>query len=75
MSNSATRHSSRFELFKKQNPNGIVKNRHYTVEGPVENVVNKPDHHSVTYTLGRNKSIIVEYKSDDKTDMFQVDRY
>lgn len=72
MSYTPAKHSSRFELIKRTHPNGIVKNRHYTVDGPLENVVNKPEHHSVTYTLSRNKSIIVEYKADDKTDMFQV---
>lgn len=28
--------------------------------------------HSVTYTLSRNQAVIVEYKHDGDTDMFQV---
>ena len=30
--------------------------------------------HSISYTLSRNQAVIVEYKSDSDTDMFQVGR-
>ena len=30
--------------------------------------------HSISYTLSRNQAVIVEYKPDTETDMFQVGR-
>lgn len=37
--------------------------------------VQDADQHSVTYTLSRNQAVIVEYKHDEDTDMFQVILY
>ncbi len=34
----------------------------------------KHDVHSVSYTLSRNHTVVVQYVSDDRTDMFQVGR-
>lgn len=31
-----------------------------------------PQSHSVTYTLSRHQAVVVEYKQDEDTDMFQV---
>ena len=30
--------------------------------------------HSISYTLSRNQAVIVEYASDEDTDMFQIGR-
>ena len=30
--------------------------------------------HSISYTLSRNQAVIVEYKPDTETDMFQIGR-
>lgn len=38
----------------------------------VQQAVQDQSKHSVSYTLSRNKAIIVEYLRDEDTDMFQV---
>ena len=37
-------------------------------------MLQKNPNHSVTYTLSRNQTVVVQYVSDEKTDMFQIGR-
>ncbi len=36
--------------------------------------MSKNQHHSVTYTLSRHHTVVVQYVRDEKTDMFQIGR-
>ncbi|VDO92325.1 unnamed protein product [Soboliphyme baturini] len=66
---------SRFELFRRAHPNGITKSRQYTVKDSKNlPAVRNRSQHSVTYTLSRKETVIVEYAKDEKTDMFQIGR-
>lgn len=38
----------------------------------VSQAVNSKGQHSISYTLSRNHTVVVEYSHDDDTDMFQV---
>lgn len=40
----------------------------------LKNLINKNPNHSVTYTLSRNQTVVVQYIKDEKTDMFQIGR-
>lgn len=37
--------------------------------------VNSRGQHSISFTLSRNQTVVVEYCHDDDTDMFQVRKY
>ncbi|KRY54803.1 Protein pellino [Trichinella britovi] len=71
MKNRACR--SKFELLKRDTPNGIAKSRHYVV-GNARHYQQKKRLHSVMYTLNRHEMVVVEYVPDNKTDMFQIGR-
>lgn len=66
-------HNSRFEMLKRSKANGIAKFKDYTVDDKGKMQLLKSECHTVTYTLCRNKSIIVAYKQDENSDMFQVE--
>ncbi|CAG0888564.1 unnamed protein product, partial [Darwinula stevensoni] len=69
------RRRSKFILLKKAIPNGVKKSHGYVVnmgENP-QAVVNK-EQHSISYTMSRNQTVVVEYMHDSKTDMFQIGR-
>lgn len=67
-------HNSRFELLKRPRPNGVAKFRDHAVDDKEKTELLKTSFHSVTYTLCRNKSVVVEYRLDEKSDMFQIGR-
>lgn len=67
-------HNSRFEMRKRPQPNGITKFKDYTVDDKAKHHLLKSECHTVTYTLCRNKSVVVAYKRDETSDMFQIGR-
>lgn len=60
-------------LYKRNESNGVKRSNHYIVQSP-ENTkaILDAQQHSISYTLSRNQAVIVEYKEDAETDMFQV---
>ncbi|XP_018008612.2 protein pellino isoform X2 [Hyalella azteca] len=69
------RRRSKFMLFRRQNFNGVKEDRRYTVRQPqnTQAILNNQQH-SISYTMSRNQAVIVEYKPDPETDMFQIGR-
>ncbi|ERL89912.1 hypothetical protein D910_07271, partial [Dendroctonus ponderosae] len=69
------RKRSKFVLYKKPEPTGVRRSIHYTVNTPQSSqAILDTSQHSISYTLSRNHAVIVEYTSDDQTDMFQIGR-
>lgn len=67
------RRRSKFVLFKRADANGVKRAKHYVVQSPQSSqAILDRLQHSISYTLNRNQTVIVEYKSDTDTDMFQV---
>lgn len=72
---SGRRNKSKYLLCKRPQPNGIKKSRHYIVKQPqATRAIQDKDLHSISYTFSRSQTIIVEYKQDENTDMFQIGR-
>lgn len=66
---------SKFLLCKRPTANGIQKSKHYIVEQPqATRAIQDKDLHSISYTFSRSQTIIVEYRQDETTDMFQIGR-
>lgn len=69
------KNKSKFLLCKRPSPNGIKKSRHYIVKQPsATKAIQDKDLHSISYTFSRSQTIIVEYRQDENTDMFQIGR-
>ena len=67
------RRRSKFVLYSRAKPNGVVKSRNYKVnEAKKSQAVLNAQQHSISYTLSKNKAVIEEYTHDDNTDLFQV---
>lgn len=67
------RRRSKFVLYKRSDPNGVKRSKHYIVQSPqTSQAILDTTQHSISYTLSRNQAVIVEYKEDVDTDMFQV---
>lgn len=70
------RRRSKFVLYKRTESNGVERSKHYVVQSPQNSkAILDANQHSISYTLSRNQAIIVEYKEDSNTDMFQVNIY
>lgn len=51
----------------------MKRSKHYIVQSPqTSKAILDANQHSISYTLSRNQAVIVEYKEDTETDMFQV---
>ncbi|CAB3366970.1 Hypothetical predicted protein [Cloeon dipterum] len=69
------RRRSKFMLFKRPEPNGVKRSKHYVVKTPHSSqAILDKDQHSISYTLTRHQAVIVEYMPDEATDMFQIGR-
>lgn len=67
------RRRSKFVLYKRNEPSGVKRSKHYIVQSPqTSKAILDANQHSISYTLSRNQAVIVEYKEDSETDMFQV---
>lgn len=67
------RRRSKFVLYKRSEPSGVKRSKHYIVQSPqTSKAILDANQHSISYTLSRNQAVIVEYKEDAETDMFQV---
>ncbi|XP_034232036.1 protein pellino isoform X3 [Thrips palmi] len=69
------RKRSKYVLYKRHDPNGVKRSKHYVVKTPHNSqAILDSQQHSISYTLSRNQAIIVEYMPDEETDMFQIGR-
>lgn len=69
------RRRSRLALYKKPNANGVKPDLVHITSTPLATkALSNMGHHSVSYTLSRSQSVIVEYSHDNNTDMFQIGR-
>jgi len=69
------RRRSKFVLYRRSKANGVCRSKHYVVKTPqTSQAILDTKQHSISYTLNRNQAVIVEYQSDETTDMFQVGR-
>ncbi|MGH0173516.1 UNVERIFIED_CONTAM: hypothetical protein FKN15_010416 [Acipenser sinensis] len=67
------RRKSRFSLYKRAKANGVKPSTVHVINTPqASKAVNCKGQHSVSYTLSRNQTVVVEYCHDKETDMFQA---
>ncbi|XP_030075639.1 E3 ubiquitin-protein ligase pellino homolog 3 isoform X2 [Microcaecilia unicolor] len=66
------RRRSRLALTKRLKANGVKPDVIHHISTPlVSKALSNKGHHSISYTLSRSHSVIVEYTHDASTDMFQ----
>ncbi|XP_062863172.1 E3 ubiquitin-protein ligase pellino homolog 2 [Trichomycterus rosablanca] len=69
------RRRSRFALYKRAKANGVKPSTVHFLNNPqASKAVNCKGQHSISYTLSRNQTVVVEYSHDKDTDMFQIGR-
>ncbi|KAL6477845.1 hypothetical protein MHYP_G00136800 [Metynnis hypsauchen] len=69
------RRRSRFALYKRAKANGVKPSTVHILNNPqASKAVNCKGQHSISYTLSRNHTVVVEYSHDKDTDMFQIGR-
>ncbi|CAG10586.1 unnamed protein product [Tetraodon nigroviridis] len=69
------RRKSRFALYRRTKANGVKPSTVHIINTPqASKAVNSKGQHSISYTLSRNHTVVVEYSHDDDTDMFQIGR-
>uniref|UniRef100_A0A8C0IXA4 Pellino E3 ubiquitin protein ligase family member 3 n=1 Tax=Chelonoidis abingdonii TaxID=106734 RepID=A0A8C0IXA4_CHEAB len=69
------RRRSRIALFKRPKANGVKPDVIHHISTPlVSKALSNKGQHSISYTLSRSHSVIVEYTHDRDTDMFQIGR-
>ncbi|XP_067877513.1 E3 ubiquitin-protein ligase pellino homolog 1-like [Heterodontus francisci] len=66
---------SRLALYKRSRANGVKPDVIHITSTPLDSkALSNLGQHSVSYTLSRSQSVIVEYSHDSNTDMFQIGR-
>ncbi|XP_057186194.1 E3 ubiquitin-protein ligase pellino homolog 2 isoform X2 [Triplophysa rosa] len=69
------RRRSRLALYKRLKANGVKPDVIHNVSTPlVSKALSNKSQHSISFTLSRSHSVIVEYTHDPNTDMFQIGR-
>ncbi|XP_063078398.1 E3 ubiquitin-protein ligase pellino homolog 2 isoform X2 [Engraulis encrasicolus] len=69
------RKKSRFALYRRAKANGVKPSTVHILTNPHDSkAVNSKGHHSISFTLSRNQTVVVEYCHDPDTDMFQIGR-
>ncbi|KAM8852722.1 E3 ubiquitin-protein ligase pellino homolog 1b [Synchiropus picturatus] len=69
------RRKSRFALCKRPKANGVKPSTvHVSCSPQAEKAISNKDQHSISYTLSRVQTVVVEYTHDSNTDMFQIGR-
>uniref|UniRef100_A0A8C0QP14 Pellino n=1 Tax=Chelonoidis abingdonii TaxID=106734 RepID=A0A8C0QP14_CHEAB len=67
------RRKSRFALYKRPKANGVKPSTVHVISTPqASKAISCKGQHSISYTLSRNQTVVVEYTHDKDTDMFQV---
>lgn len=65
---------SKFVLRQRPKANGVKPERKHVITSPTGSKALDPKCHSVSYTMSRSESVVVEYGPDECSDMFQVGR-
>ncbi|RXM29820.1 E3 ubiquitin-protein ligase pellino-like 1 [Acipenser ruthenus] len=69
------RRKSRFGLCKRPKANGVKPSTvHVACTPQAAKAISNKDQHSISYTLSRAQTVVVEYTHDNNTDMFQIGR-
>ncbi|KAM8842850.1 E3 ubiquitin-protein ligase pellino homolog 1-like [Synchiropus picturatus] len=69
------RRKSRLALCRRSKANGVKPSTVHTSCSPhAAQVVSSKETHSISYTLSRAQTVVVEYAQDGNTDMFQIGR-
>ncbi|XP_068424414.1 E3 ubiquitin-protein ligase pellino homolog 1b [Clinocottus analis] len=69
------RRKSRFALCKRPKSNGVKPSTvHIACSPQAAKAISNRDQHSISYTLSRAQTVVVEYTQDSNTDMFQIGR-
>ncbi|XP_010865873.2 E3 ubiquitin-protein ligase pellino homolog 1b [Esox lucius] len=69
------RRKSRFALSRRPKANGVRPSTvHVSCTPQAAKAINNKDQHSISFTLSRTQTVVVEYTNDSNTDMFQVGR-
>ncbi|KAG5844126.1 hypothetical protein ANANG_G00158200 [Anguilla anguilla] len=69
------RRRSRLALYKRPKANGVKPDVIHNISTPlVSKALSNKSQHSISYTLSRSHSVIVEYTHDSTMDMFQIGR-
>ncbi|XP_056135983.1 E3 ubiquitin-protein ligase pellino homolog 1-like [Lampris incognitus] len=69
------RQKSRFALYRRPKANGVKPGTVHTSYTPqAAQAISNKDQHSISYTLSRAQTVVVEYTHDSNTDMFQIGR-
>uniref|UniRef100_A0AAY4DJY0 Uncharacterized protein n=1 Tax=Denticeps clupeoides TaxID=299321 RepID=A0AAY4DJY0_9TELE len=69
------RRKSRFALSKRIKANGVKPSTVHFAPTPLAvKAISNKDQHSISYTLSRAQTVVVEYTSDSNMDMFQIGR-
>uniref|UniRef100_H3B803 Pellino E3 ubiquitin protein ligase 1 n=1 Tax=Latimeria chalumnae TaxID=7897 RepID=H3B803_LATCH len=69
------RRKSRFALLKRPKANGVKPSTvHVACTPQAAKAISNKDQHSISYTLSRAQTVVVEYTYDSNTDMFQIGR-
>uniref|UniRef100_A0AAZ3QCA6 Pellino E3 ubiquitin protein ligase 1 n=1 Tax=Oncorhynchus tshawytscha TaxID=74940 RepID=A0AAZ3QCA6_ONCTS len=69
------RRKSRFSLSKRPKANGVKPSTvHAACTAQAAKAISNKDQHSISYTLYRGQTVVVEYTHDNNTDMFQIGR-
>lgn len=68
------RHRTSFILRKKGSPSGVQPYKLHLASSNTGMQIVNSEAHSVSYTLSRGNAVVVEYRRDSDTDMFQVGR-
>uniref|UniRef100_A0A669D793 Pellino E3 ubiquitin protein ligase 1 n=1 Tax=Oreochromis niloticus TaxID=8128 RepID=A0A669D793_ORENI len=69
------RRKSRFALCKRPKANGVKPSTvHVACSPQAAKAISNKDQHSISYTLSRAQTVVVEYTHDSNTDMFQIGR-
>ncbi|KAJ8266162.1 hypothetical protein GJAV_G00126650 [Gymnothorax javanicus] len=69
------RRRSRLALYKRPKANGVKPDVIHNISTPlVSKALSNKSQHSISYTLSRSHSVIVEYTHDGTMDMFQIGR-
>ncbi|KAK7907249.1 hypothetical protein WMY93_015861 [Mugilogobius chulae] len=69
------RRKSRFALYRRAKANGVKPSAVHILNTPQDSkAVHSRGQHSISFTLSRNQTVVVEYCHDNNTDMFQIGR-
>ncbi|CAB1344843.1 unnamed protein product, partial [Coregonus sp. 'balchen'] len=69
------RRKSRFALCRRPKASGVKPSTvHVACTPQAAKAISNKDQHSISYTLSRAQTVVVEYTHDSNTDMFQIGR-